>query len=119
MFDISEVIIRLKEELDYTKIQLNKVIAKEKIKFLENEAKISEARLLSLVKGTKSYIEAAEYVGGAAKDLARYEALYEAFKERSSMIRKLADIYVANYYQSDSAGHSADDKRRKQRARRN
>lgn len=80
-----------------------KAYQKYKNKSVRDNLKETDHAIKQQVRDNKDVVKAVRLYRDNKAEAAHWEALWEAFKQRSFMLNKLADLYIAEYYTSDSA----------------
>lgn len=90
----------LKEDLSRIDAELYDQIA-------QAEEKLSDTKIRSRVLIDPIHIEAAKLYNQARAEADTWQVMHEAWRQRGSMIRQLAELYVANYYTTSSISHGS------------
>lgn len=101
---------------EFAKEEVNRVAARLYVRFRKNQAegeKVTEAQINAKISKHEDHIAARDGYKQASEDADRWLALKEAFHQRSFMLRELARLYDAGYWQpNSSAGKSPRDHER-------
>lgn len=116
-FEVSERLSYSKAERDEARRQRDLVAAEIKADLREDDPKLSESRLNSMVEEDRNYRLARASYHEAEKLVSLWESMTDAVRSRGYMLRQLADLFVANYYSPNSAGESLQDKRQRSERR--
>lgn len=90
-----------KEDLARTDAELYDNVARE-------DDKLSDTKIRSRVMLRPEHDEATDKYARSRLAVEKLTSMLEAYRQRSSMLRQLAEMYIANYYSSDSAGRTRD-----------
>lgn len=101
MLSVTDGLAEAKAHTDAAKDHLAQVAASVADTLREDDPKISETKIQSLLPNDPSYRKAQTAYRAAQYRQARYEGLYEAFRQRGSMLKTLADLFIASYYTVD------------------
>jgi len=118
LYQISEAVAEAMAERDASKEELARIDAELDVEVrakMEKEkrdpkAKITEAMVTSRIMMNRRHEEAFDTFMLAKRDADKLLALKEAFQQRGYMLRELASLYVASYYEQSSVqGNSRTD----------
>ena len=108
-------------ERDQAKDKLRVVEAKLDLKIRRNfdkkEKKVTETIILSEVTKHEDRIEARKKYRNKEEAVNKMSALKDAFQQRSYMLNKLVDLFIAGYFIKSDAGSSSSGGPRKSEAR--
>lgn len=111
-FHVSEKLAHLSGERDAAKEQLNRTEALLYTEIGRSEEKLPDTKIKMRVALDPKYQEAQDRYAAAKREVDTWVGLQVAYQQRTYMLRELCDLYLANYYTSDS--HSGDQNRKQE-----
>lgn len=111
-FEIGEAAVKAAAERDFAKDELKRIDAELygtlRRKLEKGSGKATEGQVTNAVLTDKQHIRAVKRYIRANEKSDLLQALKEAFNQRSYMLRDLASLYVANYYEKSSMTSETD-----------
>lgn len=107
-YDIGEEMTFAVSRRDQAKEDLARVDAEvyDEIVQSDNE-KLSDAKIRNRVLADSRHKDAFTAYNQARAEADQWTVLHEAYRQRGSMLRQLAELYVANYYTTSSTTHAS------------
>lgn len=101
-YDVSNNLVLAKEEKDRLKDEMESLGAEisndKREEFQDDKIKFTEHALKEEVALDKNYIKSKKRYNQSYSDLRKWEAMKEAYMQRSYMLKELARLWSANYY---------------------
>lgn len=92
-----------RNEREAVRARLDAVIRRQ---YAKDSAKLTEAQLTAMIQGEEDFIEAQDNYSKLGHAADRWQALKEAFQQRSYVLKDMVQLYSANYY-GDLVGSGA------------
>jgi hypothetical protein len=103
----SEELAQAVSSRDAAKEDLARVDARLYDEIAKRDEKLSDSKIRAQVSLHRDHVEAFEDYNAARSLADRWAGMVESWRQRGSMLRQLAELYVTNYYTTGSTTHTS------------